>query len=59
MPDKKYWTDEYQEKKGFVVFETKTQKGTIQKHQIRKDLVNEITEMEGKLEGLDKPADES
>jgi len=47
--EQKYWTDEYSELDGFLVFETTTKTGKIVKHEVNKSEVAEIVKNETEL----------
>ena len=41
----KYWTPEYKEENGWLVFNVATKKGGTQKYRIREAAVNQITDV--------------
>lgn len=42
----KYWTDQYEEKSGFLYFQSEAKTGKVSKHRLALKAVEEITEVE-------------
>lgn len=52
---RKYWTDSYEEKQGFLVFSVKARSGKILEYKINKSIVAEISEQEFEEKSSPKP----